>query len=162
MSVNEKKINVDENVERIAALPEEYVKAVEDVVGNLDPDWRNKLVYNKYIAYLCDVFEDAVKKGLSVNEVIGDDRKAYADKIQAELKFMDITPTNKNKITNYLIIFDFIMYIGMSVFSLGAKNFSHAQTMDYVLMAIGAIVMFACMMMKLVKVKAMKNMAIIP
>lgn len=162
MSINKDIINVDVNTERVANLPPEYLTALEEVVDKLDDDWRNKIVYAKYISYLCDVFEDASRKGLSVDEAIGSDRQAYADKIQEELHFMDITPTNKNKITNYLIVLDFIMYVGMTVFGLGGKNFSSAQTTDFVFMGIGTIIIVACIVLKILKVKSIKNLYLLP
>lgn len=162
MSINKDIINVDDNTERVANLPPEYLTALEEVVDKLNDDWRNKIVYAKYISYLCDVFEDASRKGLSVNEAIGSDRQAYADKIQEELHYMDITPTNKNKITNYLIVLDFIMYVGMTVFGLGGKNFGSAQTADFVFMGVGAIIIVACIVLKILKVKSIKNLYILP
>lgn len=162
MSINKEVMNVDDNTERVANLPPEYLSALEEIVDKLDNDWRNKLVYAKYISYLCDTFEDASRKGLSVDEVVGNDYQAYADKIQKELHFMDITPTNKNKITNYLIVLDFIMYIGMTIFGLGGKNFGAAQTMDYVCMGVGAIIIIACIVLKVLKVKSIKNLYLLP
>lgn len=162
MSINKEVMNVDDNTERVANLPPEYLSALEEIVDKLDNDWRNKLVYAKYISYLCDTFEDASRKGLSVDEVVGNDYQAYADKIQKELHFMDITPTNKNKITNYLIVLDFIMYIGMAIFGLGGKNFSAAQTMDYVCMGVGIIIIVTCIVLKILKVKSIKNLYLLP
>lgn len=162
MSINKDIINVDDNTERIANLPPEYLTALEEVVDKLNDDWRNKIVYAKYISYLCDVFEDASRKGLSVDEAIGSDRQAYADKIQEELRFMDVTPTNKNKITNYLIVLDFILYVGMTVFGLGGKNLSSAQTADFVFMSVGAIIIIACIVLKVLKVKSIKNLYLLP
>lgn len=162
MSIDKEVINVDDNTERVANLPPEYLTALEEVVDKLDDDWRNKIVYAKYISYLCDVFEDASRKGLSVDEAIGSDRQAYADKIQKELHFMDITPTNKNKITNYLIILDFIMYVGMTTFGTGGKNINSAQTIDYAFMGIGAIIIVVCITLKILKVKSIKNLYLLP
>lgn len=162
MSINKDIINVDDNTERIANLPPEYLTALEEVVDKLNDDWRNKIVYAKYISYLCDVFEDASRKGLSVDEAIGSDRQAYADKIQEELRFMDVTPTNKNKITNYLIVLDFIMYVGMTVFGLGGKNLSSAQTTDFVFIGVGAFIIVVCIVFKILKVKSIKNLYLLP
>lgn len=162
MSINKNIINVDDNTERVASLPPEYLTALEEVVDKLDDDWRNKIVYAKYISYLCDVFEDASRKGLSVDEAIGSDRQAYADKIQKELHYMDISPTNKNKITNYLIVLDFIMYVGMTIFGLGGKNISSAQTTDYAFMGVGVIIIVACIVLKILKVKSIKNLYLLP
>lgn len=162
MDISKMKLNVDENIERVAELPEEYIKAVEDIVGFLDPDWRNKLVYNKYIAYLCNVFEDAIKKGLSVEEVIGSDRKAYAEKIQKELKFMDIEPTDTNRIVNFLIVLDFIMYVGMTIFTLGNTKLADAESMGLILMGIGTIIFLVCTILKINRVKSIKKLMILP
>lgn len=162
MSINKEVINVDDNTERVANLPPEYMTALEEVVDKLDDDWRNRIVYAKYISYLCDVFEDASRKGLSVDEVIGSDRQAYADKIQKELHFMDITPTNRNKITNYLIVLDFVMYVGMTIFRLGGVNFNNAQTTDYAFMGVGALIIFVCIVLKVLKIKAIKHLYLLP
>lgn len=162
MSINKKGLVVDENIDRVAKLPEEYVTAVENVVDNLDDDWKNKLVYSKYITYLCDVFEDAVGKGLKVEDVIGSDYKAYADKIQKELNYMDVEPTAQNKIINYMLVLDFIMYIGMTLFGLGAKNLVNAQTIDFVFAGLGLAVLLVCVVLKLLKVKSVNGIIVLP
>lgn len=162
MSINKEVINVDDNTERVANLSPEYMTALEEVVDKLDDDWRNRIVYAKYISYLCDVFEDASRKGLSADEVIGSDRQAYADKIQKELHFMDISPTNRNKITNYLMVLDFIMYIGMTILGLGGINFNNAQTTDYVYMGIGVLIILICIVLKVLKVKSIKYLYLLP
>ena len=153
MDNKKKSYGLDDNVERVSRLPEEYILAVEEIVDSFDKDWRNRIVYGQYINHLCDLFEPAIAAGKSVEEVVGSDRKAFAKKLEEELNFRNVEPTKQNKVVNYLIVFDFLLYIGLSTFNLGIANINKLETLDIVLLVIGVIFIVISFFMKLKKMK---------
>lgn len=145
--------NANKNVERVSKLPEEYILAIEEIVDSFDRDWRNRIVYGQYIDYLCDVFEEAIAQGKSVDEVIPSDRKAYAKQLEEELNFKKVEPTKHNTIINYLIIADFIIYVGLTIFSNGTTAFATNDIMFYVL---GMLVILGSYFFKYKKAKSIE------
>lgn len=156
MDVKKKNYGLDDNVERVSRLPEEYILALEEIVDSFDKDWRNRIVYGKYINYLCDLFEDAIAKGKHVEEVVGADRKAFARQLEQELKFGDVKPTKQNKVVNFLIVLDFILYIGLSTFNLGVAKIAKLETLDIILLVIGVVLIIFVFFMKLKKFNEIK------
>ncbi len=151
MNLEQKKYGLDDNIERVSRLPEEYILAVEEIVDSLDKDWRNRIVYGKYINYLCDLFEEAIAQGKHVDEVVGTDRKAFAKKLEDEMDFRDVEPTKQNKVVNFLVVIDFFLYLGLSTFNLGVTNIGDMQTLDVVLLVFGIVVIGVTFFLKFKK-----------
>ncbi len=102
-------INHDEVMQRLDALPESYIVAIEKIIDQLDKDWQNRIIYNKYISLLCDMFEEAIANNQVVEDVCGDDIIAFAIKFQAEHDFRELEPTDFTKTTNYILIYNLIL-----------------------------------------------------
>lgn len=134
-----KEYNVEDNTTRVAKLPEEYIAAMETIVDNLDKDWKNKVVNAKYVAYLCDLFEDAVSHGKSVNQVIGDDPIAYARKLQSEVDFRDLEPTQYNKLTNTFLSANLIFLFAFNFMNPIVAALLEGKKLDLFVSVIGVV-----------------------
>ncbi len=102
--------NLDNDVvmKRLEQLPDAYGIAVETIVDRLDKDWQNRVIYTKYVALLCDIFEEAIQNGQSVEDVCGSDIIAYAKQFQANHDFRELEATDFSKLINKILLFNVI------------------------------------------------------
>lgn len=150
MDYKTKEYNTDDNMERVKRLPDEYITAMEIIVDHLDKDWKNKLVHGKYVAYLCDMFEEALAQGKTVEQLLGNDIVAYAEKFQKEIDFRDLEPTFYNTLTNTFLAGNVLFLFGFNMMNpiiltmlAGIEQTGFSYTMivvSIVLLVIGLVV----------------------
>lgn len=142
MKINSKFVN-DNNVERLKRLPEPFISAMETIVDQLDKDWRNKIVTEKYISELCDMFEEAIKEGKTVRDVCGDDVVAFGKKYQSERDYREIEASANDKIINRLLCYNLLLILSPYV-----KGFDFTNIMNLILLGIGFIALIVYFYLK--------------
>ncbi len=104
-----KNIGNAEMQERVQTLRNDFGIALETIVDSLDKDWQNRIVYPRYAVLLCDLFEEAIKEGKSVEDVCGSDIKAYAKEFQATYDFRELEASNVSQVINKVIMFNIFL-----------------------------------------------------
>lgn len=142
MKITNSKLMNDTNVERLKRLPESYMSAMETIVDQLDKDWRNKIVTEKYISELLDMFEQAIKEGKKVTDVCGSDIVAFGKKYQEEHDYREVEASTNAKIMNRLIVYNLLLILVPCL-----KGF-HFSIMSVIMLAIGFVAMMAYFYLK--------------
>ena len=154
MDAKKKDFHVEDNIERMSKLPEEYIKAIEDITDSLSKDWKNKLISAKYISYLCDVFEKAIVDGKSAQEAMGMDPFSYAKWMEKELDLVDVEPTVVSSLLNIVVICDFIIFFGAYLLMQGS-SYLQGDNDKILFLILGAIVISAAQVFKYIRTRSM-------
>lgn len=148
---NVKQENINEkNMQRMMQLPDAYGAAIEEIMDNMDKDWQNRVVFSRYIADLCTIMEDGFKAGKSVEEITGKDIKAFARQFQEKVDYREVDATPLQKHINYLMAWDFLVFIGITPIRFAITNFvgGDTATIDYLFLAFGVICIALSFFMK--------------